>query len=157
MGKEAKYVVRLSQEERRELEKLLKAPRVARAKALRARMLLKADCDGPAWSDAQIAEAFDVSLSSVHRLRQRLVEEGLETALQRKPLCRTRPASLDGVQEARLIAIACSEAPEGRTRWTLQLLADKLVELKVVDTISDETVRKTLKKPTSSLGYMNNG
>jgi len=93
----------------------------------------------------------------VHRLRQRLVEQGLERALQRKRPCRTRPAKLDGVQEARLIAIACSEPPEGRTRWTLQLLADKLVELNVVDTLSDETVRKTLKKTPSSPGCMNNG
>ena len=157
MGKEAKFVVRLSAEERQSLEELIKAPRIARAKALRARMLLKADVDGPAWTDRQIAEAFEVSESTVHRLRERLVEEGLESALNRQPCRRTRPPKLDGAQEARLIAVACSPAPEGRVRWTMQLLADKLVELQVVDAISDETVRLRLKKTNLSPGFKTSG
>jgi transposase len=157
MGKEAKYVVRLTERERESLENLIKAPRVAKAKALRARMLLKADADGPAWTDAHIADAFEVGLATVHRLRQRLVEEGFEAALTRKPPSRTKPRTLDGAQEARLVSIACSTPPQGRSSWTLQLLADKLVELHVVDSISDETVRRTLKKTNSSRGCNSNG
>ena len=157
MGKEAKFIVRLTDAERQCLEQFIKAPRVAKDKALRARMVLKADADGPAWTDSQIAEAFDVSMSSVHRLRQRLVEQGLDAALARQAPIRTKPRTLDGAQEARLIAIACSAPPPGRARWTMQLLADQLVVLDVVDTISDETVRRTLKKTTSSRGCNNNG
>lgn len=159
MGKEAKYVVRLSPEERQTLEVLVGKRRGAADKVLRARIFLKADVSdaGPGWTDQEIAEAFEVGSSTVHRLRQRLVEEGLETALLRKPQSTRRPAKLDGAQEAQLIAIACSEAPAGRARWTLQLLADKLVELKVVDSISDETVRQRLKKTNSSHGCAANG
>lgn len=152
MGKEAKYVVRLTDEERQILQQLVAGPRVARDKALRARMLLKADGDGPGWSDGQIADAFDVGVSTIHRVRQRLVEDGLEAALHRQPLAHTKPRTLDGAQEARLVAIACSPAPAGRTSWTLHLLAEKLVELEIVDAICRETVRKTLKKTTSSPG-----
>jgi transposase len=150
MGKEAKYIVRLTAEERHTLEQLLVRPRVARAKTLRARMLLKADVDGPDWHDGQIADAFEVGLSTIHRLRQRFVEDGLEAALARQPPIRTKPRKLDGAQEARLVAIACSPAPEGRAAWTLRLLADKLVELELVASIGRETVRQTLKKMTSS-------
>ncbi len=152
MGKEAKYVVRLTDEERQILQQLVAGPRVARDKALRARMLLTADGDGPGWSDGQIADAFDVGVSTIHRVRQRLVEDGLEAALHRQPLAHTKPRTLDGAQEARLVAIACSPAPAGRTSWTLHLLAEKLVELEIVDAICRETVRKTLKKTTSSPG-----
>ena len=157
MGKDAKYVVRLSVSERLSLEKVLSQARTAKAKVLRARMLLKADADGPGWCDEQIAEAFDVSLSTVHRLRERFVQEGFEAALERKPPCRTKPRVLDGQQEARLIATACGAAPEGRSRWTLKLLADKLVELNIVDSICPETVRQTLKKTNSSRGSASNG
>lgn len=146
MGKEAKYVVRLSEDERQSLQSLLSGKRIAADRALRARILLKADLDGDAWCDTEIAEAFDVGVSTIHRLRQRLVEEGLEAALSRRPMSSKRPTKLDGAQEARLIAIACGPAPEGRARWTLRLLADKLVELEVVDSIGTETVRQTLKK-----------
>jgi transposase len=146
VGKEAKYVVRLTEDERQALEGLLSGKRVAADRALRARILLKADVDGDSWSDTEIADAFDVGVSTVHRLRQRLVEDGLEAALSRRPLTTKRPYKLDGAQEARLIAIACGPAPEGRARWTLRLLADKLVELEVVDSIGRETVRQTLKK-----------
>lgn len=152
MGKEAKYVVRLTDEERQTLQQLVARPRVARDKALRARMLLKADVDGPGWSDGQIADAFEVGVSTIHRVRQRVVEDGLQAVLHRQPLARTKPRTLDGAQEARLVAIACSQAPAGRTSWTLRLLADKLVELEIVDSICRETVRKTLKKTTSSPG-----
>jgi transposase len=159
MGKEAKYVVRLTPEERLALQTMVDKRQGAADKLLRARMFLKADvsAEGPGWTDEQIAEAFEVGLSTVHRLRQRLVEEGLDAALLRKPQSAPRPAKLDGAQEAKLIAIACSEPPAGRARWTLQLLADKLVELQVVDSISDETVRQRLKKTTSSRGCGANG
>jgi DNA-binding transcriptional LysR family regulator len=121
-------------------------------------MLLKADVSeaGPRWTDEAIAEAFEVSLSTVHRLRQQLVEEGLDAALMRKP--RTpRPPKLDGEGEARLLVLACSEPPAGRARWTLQLLADKLVELRVVDSLCGETVRLRLKKTKSNLGCVADG
>jgi len=157
MGKEAKFVVRLSEEERQSLQKLILAPRVAKAKSLRARMLLKADVEGPGWADGRIAGAFEVSVSTVHRLREQLVEEGLEAALSRKRPSRTRPRKLDGAQEASLIATACSQAPEGRTRWTLRLLADKVVELQIVDAICPETVRQVLKKTNSSRGSKTSG
>jgi transposase len=146
MGKEAKFVVRLTDSERQLLEGLLAGKRVAAIKVLRARMLLKADADGPGWSDPEIADAFHVGSSTVHRLRQRLVEEGLEAALSRRPSCQQRVKKIDGAKEAHLIALACSSPPEGRARWTLQLLADKVVELQLVDSISAETVRTTLKK-----------
>lgn len=157
MGKDAKFVVRLSVSERLSLEKLISQARAAKAKLLRARMLLKADADGPAWSDPAIAEAFDVSLSTVHRLRERFVWEGFDAALDRKPFCRTKPRVLDGAKEARLIATVCSAPPEGQARWTMRLLADKLVELKIVESISGETVRKTLQKTSSSPGSASNG
>jgi transposase len=159
MGKDAKYVVRLTEEERATLESLVGDRRAAADKRLRARMLLKADVGvgGPSWSDEKIAEAFEVGVSTIHRLRQRLVEEGLEAALVRKPRSRRRVPKLDGEKEARLVTLACSAPPEGRARWTLQLLADKLVELHVVDSISDETVRLRLKKTKSSRGSAANG
>jgi transposase len=146
MGKEAKYVVRLTDAERQSLEALFTGKRVAADKLLRARIFLKADVDGPAWSDPELADAFDVGLSTIHRLRQRLVEEGLEAALTRRPSSQERVKKIDGAKEAHLIAVACGSPPEGRARWTLQLLADKLVELQLVDSISTETVRTTLKK-----------
>jgi transposase len=159
MGKEAKYVVRLTIEERAMLGSLVADRRAAADKRLRARMLLKADVGvgGPGWADEKIAEAFEVGVSTIHRLRQRLVEDGLEAALVRKPRSQHRVPKLDGEKEARLVALACSDPPQGRGRWTLQLLADKLVELHVVDSISDETVRLRLKKTRSSRGCIANG
>jgi len=159
MGKEAKYVVRLTEEERGTLESLVAGGRAAADKLLRSRMLLKANVGqgGPGWSDEKIAEAFEVGPSTIHRLRQRLVEDGFEAALVRKPKSRPRAPKLDGEKEARLVALACSDPPEGRARWTLQLLADKLVELQVVDSISDETVRVRLKKTNSSRGCAASG
>jgi transposase len=144
-----KYVVRLEAEERERLRRLLSAGRVAAYKRKHAAILLKADQgpDGPGWTDVRIAEALDVSVRSIESLRQRLVEEGLEACLVRKkPPRPPRERKLDGEQEARLIAVSCSAPPAGRERWTLRLLADRLVELEVVDSISHETVRQTLKK-----------
>ena len=159
MGKEAKWVVRLDAPEQQELETVVATPRAAAERVLRARVLLKADegVGGPAWPDTQIADAFEISVSKVQRLRQRLVEEGLAAALVRHPSPQARPRKLDGAQEARLVTLACSAPPAGRTRWTLQLLADQLVVLKVVDAISDETVRVTLKKTRSSPGVSGSG
>lgn len=159
MGKEAKWVVRLDAPERQELETVVATPRAAAERVLRARVLLKADegAGGPAWPDTQIADAFEISVSKVQRLRQRLVEEGLAAALVRHPSPQARPRKLDGAQEARLVTLACSAPPAGRTRWTLQLLAAQLVVLKVVDAISDETVRVTLKKTRSSPGVSGSG
>jgi transposase len=159
MGKEAKWVVRLDGTERQELETVLAAPRAAAERVLRARVLLKADegTRGPAWSDSAIADAFEISVSKIQRLRQRLVEEGLAATLVRHSSPQRRLRKLDGAQEARLVTLACSAPPAGRVRWTLQLLADQLVALQVVDTISDETVRVTLKKIPSSPGVSASG
>ena len=150
-----KYKVTLTAEERQQLSDLIAAGKAAAQKLTHARILLKADAadGGPAWPDARIAEAVEVGIATVERVRQRFVEFGLEAALSRKmPDRPSRPRTLDGRAEARLIALACSAPPDGRKEWTMQLLADKLVELEVVDTISDETVRRALKKTRSSRG-----
>jgi len=157
MGKEAKYVVRLSDAERERLSELVARGRVSATVRQRALILLKSDVEGPAWTDEQIAELAQVGLSTVHRVRQRCVEEGLEAAMQRKPSPHRQYRKLDGVQEAQLVALACSTPPAGRVCWTMQLLADKLVELHVVDSISPDTVRVTLKKTRSSRGGRNTG
>ncbi len=128
---------------------LIAAGKAAAPRLAHARILLKADAapDGPAWTDERIAEAVEVSAATVERVRPRFVEPGLEAALVRKSQDRpSRQRELDGRAEARLIALACSPPPDGRNQWTMQLLADKLVELEVVDSVSDETVRRTLQK-----------
>ena len=150
-----KYKVTLTAEERQHLSALIAVGKAAAMKLAHARILLKADAadGGPAWPDDRIAEALDVSTDTIGRVRQRFVEQGLEAALVRKKQDRpSRERKLDGRAEARLIALACSDPPRGRARWTLRLLADKLVELEVVDTISTETVRQVLKKTNSSRG-----
>jgi transposase len=154
-----KYVVRLDPEEREQLLALVNTGRAAAVKLLHARILLKADVDagGRRWTDAEIAEALDTSDATIHRVRQTWVEPGLEAALARKRPTGRQYRKLDGVQEAQLIAVACSAPPEGRVRWTLTLLADKLVDLDIVDTISAECVRTTLKKTTSNRGRKSNG
>ena len=157
MGREAKYVVRLSEAERVELAALVARGRVSATVRQRALILLKADVEGPAWTDEDIAELVQVSLSTVHRVRQRCVEDGLEAAVQRKPSPQRQYRKLDGVQEAKLVALACSDPPAGRVSWTMQLLADKLVELDVIDSIGREAVRTTLKKTRSSRGGRNTG
>ena len=149
-----RYLVRLSEAERTELEALVKTGRAAARKRLHAQILLKADegAHGPAWTDTAIMKALDVSIRTVERLRQCLVEEGLETALTGRPQARYKSPKLDGGQEAHLIALACSTPPTGRKRWSLRLLADRMVELEYVDTVSYETVRQVLKKTNTSPG-----
>jgi transposase len=144
-----KYLVTLTAEERAWLSRLVSAGQRSALTITRARILLKADeaDGGPAWEDVAIAEALDCGLRTVERVRQRFVERGLEPALGRKPQDRpSRERKLDGAAEARLIALACSAPPDGRARWTLKLLTDKLVELEVVESVCDETVRRVLKK-----------
>jgi transposase len=147
------HVVCLLAAERAVLGDLLAAG-VASARAqTRARILLKADQGegGPAWPDARIAEALETSVATVERVRRRWAEGGLDAALHRRPTG-PRPRKLDGAQEARLVALACSSPPAGAKRWTLRLLAGHLVELEVVDGIAPNTVRSALKKTTSSPG-----
>jgi transposase len=148
-----KYVVTLKSEERSMLEGLVAKGRVAAHKQRQARILLKADAgaQGPRWNDERIAEALEINLATVGRARRRFVEEGLEAALTRKAQL-NRFRKIDGDIEARLVTMACSKPPPGRARWTLQLLADRLVELKVVESICLETVRQRLKKTRSSHG-----
>lgn len=151
-----KYRVTLTAEERSRLQDLISAGKAAARKLAHARILLKADQaddDGPAWTDARVAEALDVGTRTVSRVRERFVELGLESALShKKPARPTRPVKIDGEAEARLVALACSRPPEGRTDWTLRLLADKMVELEIVESVSHETVRRVLKKTRSSRG-----
>ena len=150
-----RYKVTLTDEERQELQALIASGKAAARKLTHARILLKADASagGPAWIDQRIVEALEVGVTTVERVRQRFVEEGVEAALSRKPQQRPRrQPKLDGRAEARRIALACSAPPEGRKQWTLRLLADRLVELEIVEAISDETVRRVLKKTRSSRG-----
>jgi transposase len=149
-----KYIVTLTEEERRMLQEMLSRGKAAARKLMHARILLKADAaaGGPAWDDQRIAEALEVGRATVERVRKEFVEEGLEVALERRKPRRVYPRKLDGDGEAHLIALACQAPPEGRSRWTLKLLADRMVELEYVDEISYQTVRRTLKKTNSSLG-----
>ena len=149
-----KYIVTLTDEERRMLQAMLSRGKVAARKLMHARILLKADADGggPKWSDEAIAEGLEVGRVTVERVRKQFVEEGLEAALERRQPRRRYARTLDGDGEAHLIALACSQSPEGRSRWTLRLLADRMVALEYVETISKDTVRRVLKKTNSSLG-----
>ena len=149
-----KFIVRLTAPEREKVKGLVNRGKVGAEKRKRAHILLKADAspEGPAWSDGQIAAALEVSMATIHRTRQAYVEKGLEAALERLRPTGRQYRKLDGVQEAKLVTIACGPAPEGQARWTIKLLADKLVELEIVDSIGKETVRRTLKKTTSSRG-----
>lgn len=150
-----KYIVRLSTEERNQLKKRLTGGRGSVRMFTRARILLKADqsSDGPSWSDEKISEAFDVTVLTVQRIRKQLVNEGFDAVLSRHEYQLKKPRrKIDGDLEAHLVALACSKAPEGRSRWTLRLLADSFVELGFVNGISRETVRRTLKKTNLSLG-----
>lgn len=151
---EKRYVVTLSDEEREALQGLISKGKSAANKLLRARILLKADAaqDGGGWTDNRIIEALDTNASMVYRVRKALVEQGLEGALSRKKR-ETPPVAriFDGEKEARLIQLACSSPPEGRSRWTLELLEEKVVELKIVDKASDSTIHRVLKKTHLSL------
>ena len=147
-----KYIVRLTGEEREPLEAMVSKGTTSAHRIVHAQILLKADRDGPNWTDEEISEAFGVHTSTVRSIRERFVTEGLESALNRKKRAEPpRERILDGAKEAQLLAVACGSAPDGRARWTLRLLAGRLVELKVVEGISYETVRRTLKKTNSSL------
>jgi hypothetical protein len=142
-----KYIVRLSDEERSSCQEVIKHLKGSSQKFRRAQILLKADADGPSWPDFKIAEAFNCRVQTIENLRKRMVTEGFEPALEgkKRPEPPT-PPKLDGVGEAKLIALRLGKPPAGYGRWSLQLLADELVALEVVDSISHETVRKTLKK-----------
>lgn len=149
-----KYRVTLTPEEREQLIQLTTTGKAAAAKLRHARILLKADAPalGPDCTDAAIAAACEVSLPTIARVRKAFVEQGLTVALARKRPTGRQYRKRDGVQEAQLIAVACSAPPEGQARWTLKLLADRVVELEVVEAVSAETVWRTLKKTTSSRG-----
>ena len=144
---EKKYIVCLSPEERSTLEEVVKKLKGSSEKVRRAHVLLKSDINGPNWIDQKIAEAFDCTRKSVENIRERLVTEGFEIALNgKKPANPPRPKLLSGEQEAQLIAMRLGSPPVGYGSWTLKLLANQLVELQIVDSICQETVRKTLKK-----------
>jgi transposase len=147
-----KYPVTLTEAEREQLKSLIAAGTAPARKLTHARILLKADQspEGPGWVDVAIAEAVEVSQPTVARVRKQYVKEGLEAALNRRPPNREYPRKLDGEQEAHLLALACSQPPEGQARWSLRLLADRLVELEVVEEVSYQTVRRILKKTPSS-------
>ena len=149
-----KYIVTLTEEERRMLQEMLSRGKAAARKLTHARVLLKADAppDGPGWNDERIAEGLEVGRATVERVRKEFVEEGLEAALERRKPRRLYQRKLDGDGEAHLVALACQKPPDGRGRWTLQLLADRMVELEYVGQISYQTVRRTLKKTRSNLG-----
>lgn len=145
----AKYIVKLTKEERADLLTLIKNGKSAARKLEHARILLEVDksnilCQNK--TDSEVSNSLHVSEKTIHRIRERFVNEGLEKALERKVHARHKPCKIQGEEEARLIALCCSSAPEGRSRWTLSLLADKLVELNIVDEISCSTVGRALKK-----------
>lgn len=155
-----KYVVRLSTDERNVLFRLIKEGTSGKEKQNRARILLKADCgeEGENWKDTQIAEAFYVSIKTVERIRKSLVEDGFEETINRKLLPHgNRKKIIEGEEEAYLIALTCSEPPEGHAKWTLSLLADKMVECKYVESVSTNTIGRALKKTNLSLGKKKNG
>lgn len=142
-----KYIVRLSDPERQTCVAVIKQLRGTSQKVRRAHILLQADADGPAWTDARLAEAYHCRVQTVERVRMTLVTDGFEAALERKKReTPPTPPLLDGAKEAKLIAMRLGNPPAGYGRWTLRLLAERLVELEVVDAISPETVRQTLKK-----------
>jgi transposase len=149
-----KYIVTLMEAERQMLQAMLSRGKAAARNLVHARILLKADAGsgGPGWTDDQIAEGVEVGRATVERVRKEFVEEGLEAALVRRKPRRQYRRKLDGDGEAHLIALACQKAPEGRSRWTLRLLADRMVQLEYVDQVSYQTVRRTLKKTNLHLG-----
>jgi|SRR3954451_17751235 len=152
MALKDKYIVRLTTAQRQELERVAATGKRAAATSMRARLLLKADVAGDGWTDDRIAAALDISAGTVARIRKKFVQQGLSAAVQRKRPSGRQYRKLDGAQEAQLAALACSSPPEGQARWTMKLLADKLVELEVVAWIDPATVYRTLKKTPSSRG-----
>lgn len=150
-----KYIIKLSKEERELLKKTIASGRGSARMFTRARILSKADQGeyGPGWSDEQISDALDVTVQTIERVRKQFVEEGFDAVLSRRAYTqKVSRKKIDGNVEARLVALSCSEPPEGFARWTLRLLADKIVELGYVENISHEAIRQTLKKTNSSLG-----
>ena len=142
-----KFIVRLSEEERGICQKIVNKLKGTSQKVRRAQILLKADADGPGWTDAKIAEAFDCRVQTIENLRKRLVTDGFALAMEgKKRQLPPTPAKLDGQAEAKLIAMRLGQPPAGYGHWTLQVLDDELVALEIVDSISHETVRKVLKK-----------
>jgi len=148
-----KYIVELTREERTQLREIINAKRMAAHKRRHAQMLLKLDQgpEGPLWSDKQVAAAFDCTARSAERLRRRLVEGGIDVALQHGNRGSYRARALDGVAEAHLIALACGDAPEGYNRWTVRLLSDQMVTLERVESCSKSSVHRALKKTNLSL------
>jgi hypothetical protein len=147
-----KYPVILSDTERDRLKQLIASGTASARKLTHARILLKADdgAQGAGWVDEKVAEAVETSQPTVARIRRQYFEESLDAALNRRPPTREYQRKLDGESEARLVALACSEPPEGEARWSLRLLADKMIELEIVEDVSYQTVRRTLKKTPSS-------
>jgi transposase len=150
VGMKKRYIVNLTPAEREALRQLVGRERVSGLKRMRATILLKAD---EGMTDAEIADELEIGLVTVERVRKRCIERGIEGCLDRKPQdSPSRPRKLDGASEAQLVRLACSEPPTGRARWTLSLLAGKLVELKLFDSLSKSTVQRGLKKTSSSRG-----
>ena len=149
-----KYIVTLTEPERQMLQAMLSRGKAAARKLVHARILLKADVSrgGPGWKDEQIAEGLEVGRATVERVREKFVEEGLDAALERRRPRREYRRTLDGDGEAHLVALACQQPPEGRSRWTLRLLADRMVQLEYVEQVSKDTVARVLKKTSLSLG-----
>jgi len=149
-----KHCVLLTDKQRLDLRRRIAAGHGSARDLTHTRILLKADQSpgGPAWADAAIARALDVSTATIERVRKRFAAQGLDGAVRRKPPDRVYARKIDGEQEAHLVALSCSEPPDGRARWSMRLLADKLVELRIVPSVSDETVRRALKKTRSSRG-----
>jgi transposase len=147
-----KYIVRLTAEEKKELENLMKKGKTQAYRIKHANILLAVDADGPNWPDHQVAKAYKCHQNTVVNVRRRFVEQGFEAALERKKQqAPSRKRIIDGEKEAKLISIACSKPPQGSAKWTMEMLADKLVALKVVDSVSGQTVWRTLKKTNLSL------
>ena len=153
-----KYFVRLTEEEQAQLKDMVTKGETSAYKIKHANVLLKADINGPAWADIKIAEAFSIHVSTVSCIKKRFLEGGLERAITRKKQdYPSNPPKFDGEAEAKLIAISCSKPPEGHARWTLRLIADRLVVLDIIDTVSPETIRNVLKKTNLSHICTKNG
>ena len=151
-----RYIVGLTDEERNKLKDIVSKNKASRSTIVNAYILLRSDV-ACGWLYDEIAQAYDVSTKKVEFVRKRFVEEGLAAALARKPVTNVHRRKMTGEEEAHLIALCCSQAPEGHDRWTLRMLADKMVELDIVESVSHETIRQTLKKTNLNHGKRKNG
>ncbi len=151
-----RYIVELTDEERQQLKEIISKNKANRNTIVNAYILLRSDVSC-GWTYQEIATAYDVSLPKVERVRKRFVEEGLEAALSRKPVTNVHRRKITGEEEAHLIALCCSQVPEGHNTWTLRMLADKMVALDIVESVSHETIRRTLKKTNLNHGKRKNG